>query len=222
MKTPVNHEYTTEQSTSLRAHAREQVKTHTQACLDFARALYEVRYGKIKGTDEYVWKTWGFPDFETYCERELLWHGGTCTSYIRVYDELCVRRSFEDGELPPSITALRELAKISKHHAKDARELGKWVKISHEHTACEFKDLVEKQLYGGTARKFRFGFVMTSAARERIMRRLRAAREQMQTEAGEGKEITLGQALEAMIVRTETGRPTAREAREARRYRKAS
>jgi len=207
----VQHVFTPEQASKLRVHVLDQLEVHTQACIGFAKALFETYYGKVKGSETKLVEAWGFPDFDSFCEKELLWHGGTCRSYVRVYDELCVRRNFEPGELPNSITALRELAKISAKHAKDARKLGKWVALSKKHTACEFHDLVERELYGSGGRKWRLGFSMSRAARDRILKRIAAARDRLDPEGEDG--LTNADALEQILIAYETGKPTRTEIR---------
>ena len=203
------HTFTPEQATSLRAHMKDQIKIQTDACLAVAKALFEVYYGTLRTTDAPLVTGWGFATFEDYVEKELLWHGGTARSYIRVFDELCVRRQFDEGTLPPSITALRELAKVSRK-LTDQRELARWIKRSHELTACDFKAEVEVELYGRSRRKRTIGFAMQWGAAGRCMKRIHEIRESLGLS-------TTGEALERIVMGASTGRMTTSEARRLRK-----
>jgi hypothetical protein len=203
--------FTVEQSDKLRSHVFDQVKQQTEASIGLAKALYEIHYGTIRGTEKKVVEAWGFSDFAAFCEKELKLHGGTCVSYVRVYDELCVRRNFDEGVLPPSITALRELAKISRK-VTDQRELHSWIKKGNTLTACEFKDEVEVALYGKKGRKRQIGFSMSFAAAGRCLSRIRAVRDELGVD-------TNGEALERIINQYALGKPAVSE---VRRLRKAS
>jgi hypothetical protein len=209
MTTKDPHTFTPEQSEQLRAHVLDQLKVHTDACIGLAKAFFEVFYGTVKGTNASLVMTWGFDDFDHFVEKELLWHGGTARSYIRVYDELCVRRQFNEGALPPSITALRELSKISRK-VIDARELDRWIKRSRELTACEFKAEVEAFLYGKHGKRRTIGFAMQWTAAGRCLKRIREARETL----GLG---TNGEALERILNEWALGKRTTSELRALRR-----
>jgi|SRR6185295_9973951 len=203
------HEFTPEQSEKLRAHAREQIKVHTDACISLAKALFEIYYGTIKGTEKKLVEAWGFDDFDHFIEKELLWHGSTARSYVRVYDELCVKRRFDEGTLPPSITALRELAKISGK-LTDQRELHRWIKRAHEMTACEFMHEVETELFGRTRRMKQLGFNMSFGAAKRCMARIREARDSMGLD-------TYGEVLDRIINEWAYGKRTVSESRALRK-----
>ena len=180
MTTKEKTEFTKEESESLRVHVADQIRLQTDACLGVAEALFRVRYGTIKGTATPIVVAWNYPDFETYVEKDLLWHGGTARSYVRVYDELCNSRNFAVGELPASITALRELAKVSRKYRKEGlpkSEFDAWVKRSKKLTACQLQAEVEKEIYG-KARKMRtVGFALPLAAANRIRKWVKEARE---------------------------------------------
>ena len=203
------HSFTTEQSTQLRAHVRDQMRAQTDACMGLAKALFEVCHGTIKGSDQELAHAWGFESFEEFAEKELLMHGGTARSYVRVYDELCVRRQFDEGTLPPSITALRELAKVSRK-LTDKREVDRWIKRAHELTACELKAEVEMEIYGKKGRFRHIGFHMQWAVASRCMKRIREARESLGMK-------TNGETLERILIEYAVGKPTRGEQRSMRR-----
>src|SRR6185369_7822196 len=129
------HEFSHDQATKLREHARDTVKVQRETSLGVAKALYTVKFGTLRGSTIPLYEAWGFESFEEYCEDELKTHGGTGKSYVRVYDELCVRRNIPEDDLPLSITALRELARVSRR--KTAAESGAWLKKSRELCACD-------------------------------------------------------------------------------------
>lgn len=205
MKDTKDHVFNPEQSTQLRAHVHEQAKAVTQASLALAHALFETYYGRTKDKGEHLAIAWGFESFEHYCEKELLTHGGTCRSYVRVYDELCVKRSFDELELPPAITALRELAKVSKR-LKTKSEFEPWVKRSHKITACELRAEVEAFLYGKGGKRRHLGFHMQWAAAGRCMKRIREAREVLGL-------ATNGEALERILTDYSVGKRAPSELR---------
>jgi hypothetical protein len=204
-----DHEYTAEQAERFRSNVRDHIKTHTDASIQLASALFYARYGTLKGSSKTLVEAWGFPDFETYAEKELLIHGGTAKAYVRVYDELCVRRKFDEGVLPPSFTALRELSKVSRK-LTDQRELHRWIKKAHELTACEFKDEVEKEIYGRAGKRRSLGFSMPWGAANRCMKRIREAREAYGFK-------TNGEALERILTDHSVGKRTASEIRALKR-----
>lgn len=195
------HTFTAEQSTHLRAHVRDQMRAQTDASLGLAKALFEVYYGTTKEDEKPLALSWGFADFDEFAEKELLMHGGTARSYVRVYDELCVRRQFDEGTLPPSITALRELSKVSRK-LTDKRELDRWIKRAHELTACEFKDAVDVEIHGKARRMKSIGFYMSWGAAGRVLKRIREARETYGFS-------TNGEALERILNDYTVGKPTA-------------
>jgi hypothetical protein len=204
-----SNEFTVEQASKLREHVVDQMKQHTEASIALAKALFETRWGTIKGSATKLVEAWGFPDFETFAEKALLMHGGTAKSYARVYDELCVKRNFAEGELPPSITALRELARVSRK-IKDQRELHRWLKLSKTSTACEFKHEVEREVYGRKGRVRDLHFAMKWAVATRCMDRLREARERYGLK-------TNGEAFERIMNEHTFGKRTTSEIRGLRR-----
>lgn len=205
MKPRDPHTFTTEQSNALRAHARDQIRAETDASIGLAKALFEVYYGTTKEGDVPLVVSWGFEDFDHFAEKELLMHGGRARSYVRVYDELCVRRQFDEGTLPPSITALRELSKISRK-LTDQRELHRWIKRAHELTACELKDAVDVEIHGKARRMKSIGFYMSWGAAGRVLKRIREARETYGFS-------TNGEALERILTDYTVGKPTPAERR---------
>lgn len=211
MKPKDPHTFTAEQSTQLRAHVRDQARAETDAIIGLAKALFEVFYGTTKENDTPLAVAWGFEDFDHYAEKEVLMHGGRARSYVRVYDELCVSRNFAEGELPPSITALRELSKVSRKFRKEGRpttDLDAWVRRSKKVTACELQAEVETELYGKRGRQRHLGFHMQWAAANRCMKRIRDARESLGFS-------TNGEALERILNEWATGKRTPSEIRRA-------
>lgn len=144
-------------ATTLRERLKEDAELHTKACLRLAAGLYDVLMGQTASGSPLV-NAWGFPSFDEYVESELKIHMTTARSYVRVYDELVVRRDFKVGVLPNSITMLRHLSRIAKRVAND-RELARWIVRSKELTCCEFEHEVDAE-YGGKIKKKNLAFTL--------------------------------------------------------------
>lgn len=184
---------TEKQASELRGELRSAIAAHTKAAIRVARGLFEVKWAttRDKGSDVPLAVAWGFDDFEDYCEHELGIHGGTANLYALVYDELCVRRSFDDGILPDSITKLKVLARVSRH-VKDGRVLQGWIARSRELGCCDLEDAVETELFGGRGRKRTLSFYMKWSRVAPLLKRIHEAR----TQYGVG---TNGEALTEIV-----------------------
>jgi hypothetical protein len=118
---------TDDQASTLRNDLQSAMAEHTKACLRLARGLFESYYGTVtvKGVETPLYNAWGFESWDEYVENELSIHMGTARSYVRVHDELVIRRDFPEGHLPNSISKLRLLARVSARPSTDGRELNR-------------------------------------------------------------------------------------------------
>lgn len=162
---------------ALRANIKTAMAAHTAANLAVAEALFEVCYGTVRKGNEDVPLAiaWGHDDFDEYAEHELGMHQTTARGLVVVHEELFVRRSFNEGTLPQSITKLRQLAKISRR-VKDGATMNRWIGKARELSCCEFEEAIEAEF--GSDRKFRpLGFRLKLSKYTAFMRKMRSARD---------------------------------------------
>jgi len=171
--------WTESYATEVRTKLRSLMDASTKTALAVAELLFGVYYDsvKTKSGDVPIWQAWGFESFGDYAEVELEIHHGAAMAYVFVWDELYVRRSFEPGVLPNSITKLKQLARISRKHRGDTREILRWVARSKEMNCCEFENAVDQE-FGERGRRRTIGFVLKWTKARELMKAVGSAKEE--------------------------------------------
>ncbi len=208
--------YTEKQATELREEVRAAVQAATKATIRVCRALYEVRWGTVvvKGEAVPLALAWGYDGsgyrlgpFGHYAEKEVEIHEGRAQAYVLVYDELCTKRNFSEGELPASITKLIALARVS-NHVKDGRVVNSWIGRARELGCCELEDAIETEVFSGKGKKRTLSFYMKWSRVAPLMKTIREARERFGVP-------TNGEALTKIVDEWSVGKPTSSEKRRA-------
>lgn len=173
-----SHEHdplTINQASTLREKLSHAMEVHTKATLSLCALLFESYFGTVKiGANETSLAiAWGFESWEDYVEHELGIHMGTAMSYVRVYDELSVRRNFPAGALPNSITKLRVLALMSRKKGVDINE---WAAKSKTLSCCEMQEAYDSMI-GGKGRKRNCSFSMKWNAIRPLLNQVKVAKQ---------------------------------------------
>ncbi len=178
------------EATALRSKIATAMIAHTKANLAVAELLFDACYGYVRRGNEDVplALAWGHDDFDEYAEHELGLHQTTARGLVVIYEELYIRRSFNEGMLPNSITKLRLLAKVSRR-VKDGAAMNRWVGKARELSCCELEEQVESEF--GNDRKFRpLGFRLKLSKYTGFVRKMRSAREELQV-ASNGEALSM-------------------------------
>ena len=191
MTTSIQGQALTEnQCNELRDRLLQAAETHTRAAHALCKLLFESYFATVKiGKKEMpLAEAWGHESWEEYVEHELGMHVGTAKSYVRVYDELIVRRGLQPEALPQSITKLRVLAKVSRKPDADIKE---WVSKANAMGCCEFDAAADVERTG-RERKRNIAFNMRWTEAGKTMARIKQAKESLGVE-------TSGEALATIV-----------------------
>lgn len=198
---PWDEEYATE----IRKKLRGLCDQHTNATLALCEILFKAYHAVVKTNEGEipVHQAWKFESFDAYVEDELEIHHGTAMAYINIWDELYIRRSFDPGVLPNSITKLRQLARISRKYRGDMRNMLRWVARSKENNCCDFENLVDQE-FGERGKRKGVLFTIKWARLRPLMKAIEEAKEQFGVS-------TKGEALTQIVEQWASLRPQARK-----------
>jgi len=171
-------DFTETEAQVLREAVRVAIADHAKSGIALAAKLFEAYYGTVKqkGADVPLAVYWGFDDFDDWAEHEVGLHETTARSYVRMYDELFVRRHFAQGILPNSIMKLRLLARISMR-VHDSREMVKWITKARGLSCCDFEGDADDAFGLGSSKKKNISFNLKFSLIGPLYKALDAARD---------------------------------------------
>lgn len=171
---------TDRQASELRERAKTAAQAHARSALTLAAVLFEVYYGTVRIGSESVplVRAWKYDDFHEYAEHELQMHGTTAYGYVAVHDTLILGAGLDPKDLPPSITKLRQLARIAREKGKS---ITVWIKRAHDMGCCEFQNAVDEHLGLTSITHSRLNFYIKSTQASQIQRNIKRAKESLGT-----------------------------------------
>lgn len=156
-------------SDPLRADTLQKARSFKRTWLELAEALAKVQAGK-------TWEGWGFPDFDSYCRKELHLRGSTVAKLLGSYRFLetsaprVIERAREENfEAPiPSMPAVEFVQKAIDRGAADPETLQTIQRVAFEEgadaplLAKQFKAIAFPETDRDKAEKLRSGIAQTA------------------------------------------------------------
>jgi len=163
----------------LRTRVATLKEEQTKVALCLCEVLFKVYYGTVstKDGDVKLWEAWRFESFDHFAESEVEIHHGRALAYVAVWDELYERRAIDPAVLPNSMTKLKQLARVSKKHRGNPKELLRWVSQAKKMTCCELQNAVDAE-FGERGRRRNVSFYMKWARAKDLLKAVSTAKEE--------------------------------------------
>jgi hypothetical protein len=153
----------------LRADTLQKARAFKRTWLELAEALTKVQHGRS-------WESWGYPDFDAYCRKELHLRGSTVAKLLGSYSFLeksapkVIERARQDPfEAPiPSMPAVEFVQKARERGAADEETLDTIQRVAFEEgadapaLAKQFKDVAFPQSARDRREKMRAAITATA------------------------------------------------------------